>query len=122
MKRLTREQKREKALADLINEMFRIAGHELTFDDIKDRKDNWFQQYTMTVAQNEEWQAWGKKYLQKELRSPAKMAEREMMWFSLQYGLKFSDWPEQEVDVSESKEDSEWCHYSGMPSPTAYKQ
>ena len=59
MKRLTREQKKEKALIDLINEMFRIAGHEVTFDDIKDRKDNWFQQYTMTVAQNTEWQAWG---------------------------------------------------------------
>lgn len=92
--RLTREQKREKAGEDLINEMFRIAGHEVTFDDIKDRKDNWFQQYTMTVAQNEEWKKWGKKYLQKQLRTPAKLAEREMQWFSLQYGLKFSDWPE----------------------------
>jgi hypothetical protein len=27
---------------DVINEMFRIAGHEVTYDDIKDRKDNWF--------------------------------------------------------------------------------
>lgn len=98
MKRLTREQKKEKALVDLINEMFHIAGHEVTFDDIKDRKDNWFQQYTMTTAQNKEWQAWGKKYLQKELRSPAKMAEREMMWFSLQYGLSFSDWPESNTE------------------------
>ena len=42
-KRLTREQKWEKAVVDLINEMFIIAGHEVTFDDIKDRKDNWFQ-------------------------------------------------------------------------------
>ena len=33
--RLTREQKREKAGEDLINEMFRIAGHEVTFEDIK---------------------------------------------------------------------------------------
>lgn len=101
MKRLTKEQKREKALVDLINEMFRIAGHEVTFDDIKDRKDNWFQQYTMTIAQNEEWQAWGKKYLQKELRTPAKLAEREMMWFSLQYGLSFSDWPESSTEQGE---------------------
>lgn len=90
-KRLTREQKKEQALIDLINAMFRIAGHEVTFDDIKDRKDNWFQQYTMTTAQNEEWQAWGKKYLQKTFRTPAKLAEREMQWISLQYGLSFSD-------------------------------
>jgi len=101
MKRLTREQKKEKALIDLINEMFRIAGHEVTFDDIKDRKDNWFQQYTMTVAQNTEWQAWGKKHLQKELRAPAKMAEREMMWISLQFGLSFSDWPESNTEQDE---------------------
>ena len=47
------------------------------------------------MAQNEEWQAWGKKYLQKTFRTPAKLAEREMQWFSLQYGLKFSDWPEE---------------------------
>ena len=91
--RLTREQKREKAGIDLINKMFEIAGHEVTFDDVKGRTDNWFQEYTMTVAQNEEWKEWGKKYLQKNLRTRAKAAEMEMQWFSLQYGLKFSDYP-----------------------------
>jgi hypothetical protein len=91
--RLTREQKKEKAVEDLINQMFIIAGYDVTFDDVKTRQDNWFQQYTMTMAQNEEWQKWGKRYLQKTLRTPAKLAEREMQWFSLQYGLKFSDLP-----------------------------
>ena len=90
-KRLTRQEKREKASIDLINEMFKIAEHSVTFDDIKGREDNWFQQWTMTVAQNEEWKLWGKKYLQKELRMRAAAAEREMVWFSLMYGLKFSD-------------------------------
>ena len=93
-KRLNRQEKEQQMVVDMINEMFKIAGHDVTFDDVKDRKDNWFQQWTMTVAQNEEWQKWGKKYLQKELRTPAKLAEREMQWFSLQYGLKFSDFPE----------------------------
>jgi hypothetical protein len=92
--RLTREQKQEKAGADLINEMFRIAGHNVTYDDIKDRQDNWFQEYTMTVAQNDEWKKWGKKYLQKAFRTRAKSAEMEMEFFSLQYGLKFSDFPD----------------------------
>jgi len=90
-KRLTREQKKDQALIDLINKMFEIAGHQVTYDDIKDRKDNWFQEWTMTMAQNDEWQQWGKKYLQKTLRTPAKLAEREMQWISLQYGLKFLD-------------------------------
>ena len=94
--RLTREQKKEKAVEDLINQMFIIAGHDVRFEDIKTRQDNWFQQYTMTMAQNEEWQAWGKKYLQTNLRTRARLAEKEMQWFSLQYGLKFSDFPHAE--------------------------
>jgi hypothetical protein len=49
-----------------------------------------------SMAQNEEWQAWGKKYLQTNLRERAKSAERQMQWFSLQYGLKFSDFPHAE--------------------------
>lgn len=90
-KRLTRREKQEKMLVDMINEMFRIAGHEVTYDDIKDRKDNWFQAWTMTVAQNDEWQAWGKKYLKKNLRMPDRMAEREMAMISLMWGLKFEN-------------------------------
>jgi hypothetical protein len=89
--RLTREQKKEKARVDLINQMFKIAGHDVTFDDIKDREDNWFQQWTMTMAQTDDWKLWGKQYLQKELRMSAASAKREMVWFSLMYGLKFSD-------------------------------
>ena len=105
--RLTREQKQEKAVEDLINQMFIIAGHDIRFDDIKTRKDNWFQQYTMTMAQNEEWQKWGKKYLQTNLRARAKMAEKEMQWFSLQYGLKFSDYPSFEPYDTEKGEDND---------------
>ena len=92
-KRLTKQQKQYKMLVDLINEMFRIAGHAVTYDDVKDRKDDWFQQWTMTMDQNAEWQRWGKKYLQKNLNMYAKQAEKEMQWISLMWGLKLSDWP-----------------------------
>ena len=93
-KRLTKEQKREQAVVDLINQMFIIAGHEITYDDIKDRKDDWFTEYSMTVEQGEEFKKWGKKYLMKNLRTYAKAAEREMQWFSLQWGLTYSNWEE----------------------------
>lgn len=92
-KRLTREQKQQKMVVDVINEMFRIAGHQVSYDDVKDRKDAWFHDWTMTWEQNDEWQAWGKKYLQKNLRMYAKQAEREMAMISLMWGLKFSDLP-----------------------------
>jgi len=90
-KRLSIEQKKEKAFIEIINKMFEFAGHDVTYNDIKGREDNWYTQWTMTVEQNEEWKSWGKRYLMKELRMYAKMAENEMMWTSMQYGLKFSN-------------------------------
>jgi hypothetical protein len=38
-KRLTKQQKREQAVIDLLNQMFVIAGHNVTYDDIKGRTD-----------------------------------------------------------------------------------
>lgn len=90
-KRLTREQKQEKAIVDLINQMFVIAGHDVTYDDILGVED-WFRNYSMTIEQAEEFKEWGKKYLMKNLKMSAKGAEREMMWFMLQWGLTYSNW------------------------------
>ena len=92
MARTTREQKREQAVIDIINQMFVIAGHEVTFEDIKGRKDDWFTQWTMTVAQSEEWREWGIAYLRKNLKMNKGLAEKEMTWFNLQWGLKYSDY------------------------------
>jgi len=90
-KRLSREEKQNKAIVDLINQMFIIAGHDVTYDDVLGVED-WFQKYTMTMAQGEEFKKWGKKHLMKELSLYAKQAEKEMLWFNLQYGLKYSDY------------------------------
>lgn len=83
--------KEEKVLTDLINKMFEIAGHDVKFEDIKDRKDAWYTDWTMTVEQNEQWKRWGIEYLRKALRLRKIAAEKQMGWFSLNYGLKFSD-------------------------------
>ena len=91
-KRLSKKEKLKQATVDIINKMFEIAGHPVTYEDIKDRKDAWYQEWTMTTEQNKEWQKWGKQYLMKHFRLYAKMAEREMQWTALQWGLKFSDW------------------------------
>jgi len=92
-KKLTREQKKEKVVIELINKMFEIAGYTVTYNDILG-VENWYQKYTMTVDQGNEWKDWGKKYLMKHLGSTAKHAENEMMWFNLQYGLKYSTYGE----------------------------
>jgi len=90
-KRLTREQKREQALIDIINQMFVIAGHKVTYDDLKGRKDDWFNEWTMTEAQNEEWKDWGIAYLRKSLKINKILAKKEMLWFNLQWGLKCAE-------------------------------
>jgi hypothetical protein len=72
----------------MINKMFEIAGHQVTFEDIKGRTDNWYQQWTMTEAQNKEWRDWGIKYLKKQKGLYKHYAERQMAMFDLMYGLK----------------------------------
>ena len=91
-KLLTKEQKREQAVIDLLNQMFVIAGHNVTYEDIKGRKDNWWTEWTMTMAQADEWKAWGVDYLRKNLKLNKVLAEKEMQWVNLQWGLKYSDW------------------------------
>ena len=63
---MKREDKNKLVLKELIDKMFEIAGHPLKFEDVEGRKDNWFQQYTMTEAQNEEWREWGTKLIMKK--------------------------------------------------------
>jgi hypothetical protein len=72
----------------LIDQMFIIAGHDLRYDDVVGRKDNWFQQYTMTEAQRDEWKEWGVSYIRKKKRWGKKLAEREMAFLDLYCGLK----------------------------------
>ena len=91
-KRLSREEKNQLFIRELINKMFEIAGHDVTYDDIKDRKDDWFTEWTMTVEQNDEWQNWGIQEIRKRYRYNKKWAEREMGMLTLMWGLKFSDW------------------------------
>ena len=78
-------------LKELIDKMFEIAGHPLKFEDVEGRKDNWFQQYTMTEAQNKEWRDWGTKFLNKKRRFGIKLADREMRMLDLYCGLTISD-------------------------------
>jgi hypothetical protein len=90
-KRVSREQKYEIAIKDIINKMFEIAGHQVTYDDIVGRKDKWYTEWTMTEAHNDEWKAWGEAYLKKNLKLNAKYAGYEMAFISLMWGLKFAE-------------------------------
>jgi hypothetical protein len=88
-KRLSREEKINKCVIEILNEMFKIAGHSVTYDDIKDRKDAWYSEWTMTEDQYKEWQQWGIVYLRKSLKLNKEWAAREMAMIGLNWGLKF---------------------------------
>ena len=90
-KRLSRQEKADCFIKDSINKMFEIAGHSVTFDDIEGRTDEWYTEWTMTVAQNDEWKDWGVKEIQKRFKYKKAAAEKEMGMICLMWGLKFSD-------------------------------
>ena len=88
---MKRVDKSKLVLKELIDKMFEMAGHPLKFEDVEGRTDNWFQQYTMTEAQNEEWRDWGIKLIMKKHRYNRYLADREMRILDLYCGLKISD-------------------------------
>lgn len=83
--------KEKQLLKELIDKMFEIAGHDVKFEDVEGRTDEWFTQYTMTEAQNKEWREWGAKHIKKKNRYYSKIAERQMAWLDLYCGLKIEN-------------------------------
>jgi len=73
---------------DIINTMFIIAGHDVTYEDIKDRKDKWYEQWTMTPEQEEKWMEHMVKYFRKHRSMPSKYAQTSASMFNLMWGLK----------------------------------
>jgi hypothetical protein len=88
-KRRSRQQKIDDSIVDLINEMFRLAGHEVTYEDIVGREDAWYNDWTITESQYDEWQKFGQAYLKKNLGMRKQQTEREMAMIGLMWGLKF---------------------------------
>jgi hypothetical protein len=83
--------KKTDILKEVVDKMFEISGHPLKFEDVAGREDNWYQQYTMTEAQNTEWREWGTAFIKKKMRYKEKLASREMAMIDLYIGLKISD-------------------------------
>jgi len=88
---MRRQEKDRLMLKELIDKMFEIAGHNLKFEDVEGEEYNWFQQYTMTEEQNEEWRKWGTKVIAKKRRYGKKLADREMRMLDLYCGLKINN-------------------------------
>ena len=71
--------------------MFEISKHDITFNDVLKRKDNWFQQYTMTADQQKQWIEWSENYLRKKTNMSKYAINITMQWLILDVSLLVVD-------------------------------
>ena len=81
----------EEIVEDVINRMFEIAGHSVGYEDIVDRKDQWYLEWTMTEEQDRAWRIWMIDYFKKEGKYKPKIAEQQAAMCSLLWGLKINN-------------------------------
>lgn len=77
----------EEEFRHLINKQFEIAGIDKTFEDVQ-KEEYWFDKYTITPKQAEEYKKYVLNFVRKKLKWTKKPAERAVAWFILQYGLR----------------------------------
>ena len=73
---------------DIINTMFIIAGHDVSYEDIKDRKDQWYYDWTMTPEQETKWMEWMVAYFRKHRKLTVRYAQQSASMYNLMWGLK----------------------------------
>jgi hypothetical protein len=74
----------DKLLKTILNKMFELSENEVSFDEIIQRKDDWFNQYEITEDQHQRWMEWGKSYLKRKVARP----EVTMALIDASWGLK----------------------------------
>lgn len=79
----------DRFVIDSLNKMFEISGSTTTYEDIKDREDDWFMQETITEAQVEEFKEWFVSTIRsRRIVTSKKTALDEWIGFWLMWGLK----------------------------------
>ena len=75
----------------VINKMFELAGHPVTYNDIVDRKEEWYKEYTMTKDQQDQWVKWMTAYIKKNKKLATHYAKTQAEMINLNYGLKIQE-------------------------------
>lgn len=85
---MTRRDKINEVFVELIN--MQLKPHGKTYDDVKGDPD-WYMRYSTTREGEKIFMKEGTDLIRKRLRLNKKMAEMEMSWFILQWGLTTSE-------------------------------
>lgn len=83
-------EKREQFVKDALVEMFRCAGRDVTYEDIKQlakNDPNWYHNNTWTKEQEAEFKEWW----MSNLKMSRVKKENEFAWFNLMFGFRRTD-------------------------------
>jgi regulator of sirC expression with transglutaminase-like and TPR domain len=89
-----RRDKQKQLFIELVNKQ--LEPHGKTYEDVINIP-NWYTQFKTTAAAEKEFAQYAKKRIMEDLKLSAKLAENEVNWFILQWGLS--------VDSNEYKDE-----------------
>lgn len=93
----TKRDKTKEVFVELVN--LQLKPHGKNYDDVKGDPE-WYMKYPTTREAEKAFQEEGVKILREKLRMSKKLAEQEMSWFILQWGLTTNNFKEDlEKDV-----------------------
>lgn len=81
---MNRRDKQKEVFVQLVNKQ--LEPHGKCYEDVSNDPD-WYMRYKTTREAETQFIDWGVKLLREKLRLNKKMAEAEMSWFILQWGL-----------------------------------
>lgn len=84
---MDKREKQKEVFVTLVNKQ--LEPFNVTYQDFINDAD-WYSNYTTTLEKQNEFINWGVSLIKESLGLSQKMAEQEMSWFILQWGLKTS--------------------------------
>lgn len=81
---MDKREKQREVFIELVNKQLEPFG--VNYKDVSSDPD-WYMRYRITPEQEQDFIKWGVDLIRKKLRMTKKMAEQEMSWFILQWGL-----------------------------------
>lgn len=81
---MNKRDKQRDVFLELVNKQ--LEPHGKCYEDVKTDPE-WYMRYKTTHEQEQEFINWGVQLLRDKLRMNTKMAQNEMSWFILQWGL-----------------------------------
>lgn len=97
---MKRQEKQQEVFLKLVNRQLLPFGK--TYEDVK-ADSKWYLRYVTTEEQELEFMNWGVELLRSDFGMTKKMAEKEMSWFIVQWGLTCNREALQNVESVEKK-------------------